>query len=175
MIGSLDGKKLSVVSAKPQAVYYQAQFDLHLRPFQGRMGFTYLFRRCRCAPPHRHQVKRKSKRLKSLSNSNVPGLERLFRWHVFVTTAHKSASTCSNFRRKSRLDAKRPTKLSIALQTLCKLFLGLPQTLPTNNQCRTNAASSLAIWRTVVEPFMIATRSCDFHRLKSNSTCQRSR
>jgi len=36
MIGSLDGKKLSVVSAKPQAVYYQAQFDLHLRPFQGR-------------------------------------------------------------------------------------------------------------------------------------------
>src|SRR5437016_5353846 len=32
--------------------------------------------------PHRNQVKQKSKRLTSLSNSKVPGLERLFRRQV---------------------------------------------------------------------------------------------
>src|SRR5438093_12327717 len=66
----------------------------------------------------------------------------------------------------------------IASQTLLKLLVG-SQALAISSQCCTSAASNRAqtrtIWRMSVEPCNAATRSCDFQRLNSNSTCQRAR
>src|SRR5713101_2745633 len=129
--------------------------------------------------PHTHQVKRNSKRFTSLSNSKVPGLERLFRRQVFASAWHTLASTRSNSVRQARLAARRPAKARTAWHALVKLFVGSPHTLAMTSQCCTSAASSRdqtrTICRTTVEPFSTATRSCDFQRLNSNSTCQRAR
>ena len=128
---------------------------------------------------HRHQVKLKSKRDTSLSNSTVPGLARLFRRHVFATTFRKSSRTRSSSFCWSNAMTNRVTKARIASHTLPQLRLGSPHEQDTTNQCCTTAASNLAhtrtICRTSVEPCNTATRSCDFQRLNSNSICQRAR
>src|SRR6266581_5891099 len=126
---------------------------------------------------HRHQVRRKFKSVTLLSNSHVPGLERLFRRQVFSMAWQSSVSTRSSDPRPFRLDASQLTKSRTASHALLRLFVGSPQTLATTNQCCTNAASSRAhtriTWRTAVEPLSTATRSCDFQRLNSSSTCHR--
>jgi hypothetical protein len=57
---------------------------------------------------HTDKVKQKSNWLTSLSNSNVPGLERLLRRQVSATIRARSASSCANARVQTRLAKTRP-------------------------------------------------------------------
>src|SRR5262249_61222926 len=83
---------------------------------------------------HRHQVKQKSSRLTSLSNSKVPALARLSRRQVLATTWHRAASTCPRSDRRSSAANSRPTTGRIASQTLLRLRRGTPQALATSKQ-----------------------------------------
>ena len=129
--------------------------------------------------PHGHQVKSKSKRHTSLSNSNVPGLARLFRRQVLAIARHMSFRVRFNSANRVNPAAMRPMNERIASQALLRLFVGSPQTLAITSQCWINAPikrdHTRTICRTAVEPRNTATRSCDFQRLKSNSICQRAR
>lgn len=107
------------------------------------------------------------------------GLSAFVARQVLASTRHISVRTRTNLVRLDILAANRPTNARTAPAALLRLFVGLPHTLPTSSQCCTTAASNRdharTICRTTVEPWSTATRSCDFQRLNSNSTCQRAR
>src|SRR3954447_2028216 len=164
--------------ADPGGVAAIVSFALAATPLGSRLRVGD-FRGCRYAQPHRHQLNSNSKSAMSLSNSIVPGFERLLRRHVLVKTLRRSNSTRCSSSGLPRLAARRLTKSRIARHTFVQLFDGSPHTQPSISQCCTMLAMSLAhmriIWRTSVEPLKTAIRLRDFQRLNNNSTCQRAR
>ena len=116
----------------------------HVNASKSRLSKTFTGELARGHSP-RHQVRLKSNRLTSLSNSNVPGLPRLFRRQVFAIARHRSSRACVSSSGRDRPAAIRLANGRIASRTLLRLFVGSPHALVTTSQCCTSAANYCAL------------------------------